>query len=94
MKAPILMILVVSTAGCATLGTAPGPQVSAGSTVAAAGIDFAPAMSASPFPDQNIGPRIIMPVTGGAPIIGIPLGGDMYLPVTGGAPIIGMPTTP
>ena len=94
MKTLILMILVVSTAGCATLGTVPGAQVSSGSTVAAAGIDFAPATSAPPFPDQNIGPRIIMPVTGGAPVIGIPLGGDMYLPVTGGAPVMGMPTTP
>ena len=94
MKIIILMILVIATAGCATLGTAPGTQVTSGSTVAAAGIDFAPAPSAAPFPDQNIGPRIIMPVTGGAPVIGIPLGGDMYLPVTGGAPVIGMPITP
>jgi hypothetical protein len=94
MKTLILMILVIATAGCATLGTAPGARVSSGSTVAATGIDFAPATSPSPFPDQNIGPRIIMPVTGGAPVIGIPLGGDMYLPVTGGAPVMGMPTTP
>jgi hypothetical protein len=94
MKTLILMILVVSTAGCATLGTAPGAQVSSASTVTAAGTDFAPATSAPPFPDQNIGPRIIMPVTGGAPVIGISLGGDIYLPVTGGAPVIGMPITP
>ena len=94
MKIFILMILVIATAGCATLGTAPETQVTSGSTDAAAGIDFAPAPSAAPFPDQNIGPRIIMPVTGGAPVIGIPLGGDMYLPVTGGAPVIGMPITP
>lgn len=94
MKTLILMILVVSTAGCATLSTAPGASVSSGSTVAAAGIDFAPAPSAPPLPDQNMGPRIIIPVTGGAPVIGIPLGGDMYLPVTGGAPVMGMPTTP
>jgi hypothetical protein len=94
MKTLILVILVVSTAGCATLGTAPGAQVSSASTVTAAGIDFAPATSAPPFPDQNIGPRIIMPVTGGAPVIGISLGGDIYLPVTGGAPVIGMPITP
>jgi hypothetical protein len=93
MKTLFLMVLVISAAGCATLGTAPQAQASSGSTVAA-GIDFAPAASASPFPDQNIGPRIIMPVTGGAPVIGIPLGGDLYLPVTGGMPVIGMPTTP
>jgi hypothetical protein len=94
MKTLILMILVVSTAGCATLGAAPGAPVSGGTTVAAPGIDFPPPTSASPFPDQNIGPRIIMPVTGGAPVIGIPLGGDLYQPVTGGAPVVGMPLTP
>jgi hypothetical protein len=94
MKALILMNLVIASAGCATLGTGSGAQMSSGSAVAAAGIDFAPAMSAPPFPDQNIGPRIIMPVTGGAPVFGIPLGGDMYLPVTGGAPVMGMPTSP
>lgn len=94
MKTPFLMIGVVSIAGCATLGTAPEAPVSSGSTVAATRVDFSPATRSSPFPDQNIGPRIIMPVTGGAPVIGIPIGGDMYLPITGGAPIMGMPTTP
>jgi hypothetical protein len=90
----IILIILVSIAGCATLGSAPGTQVSSSSPVAAASADFAPAPSAPPFPDQNIGPRIIMPVTGGAPILGIPFGGDMYLPVTGGAPVMGMPITP
>jgi hypothetical protein len=94
MKALILMILAIAAVGCATLGTAPGAPVGGGSAVATAGIDFAPATTAPPFPNQNIGPRIIMPVTGGAPVFGIPLGGDMYLPVTGGAPVIGMPITP
>ena len=94
MKTLILLILVVSTAGCATLSTAPGAPVSGGALVPAAAIDFAPVMSASPLPDQNMGPRIIMPVTGDAPVIGIPIGGDMYLPVTGGAPVMGMPTAP
>ena len=46
MKTLILMILVVSIAGCATLGTAPGTQVTSGSAAAATGIDFAPAPSA------------------------------------------------
>jgi hypothetical protein len=35
-----------------------------------------------------------MPVTGGAPVIGIPLGGDLFLPVTGGAPVTGIPLSP
>src|ERR1700733_1087633 len=37
MKTLILMILVVSTAGCAALSMAPGAQVNSGSTVAAGG---------------------------------------------------------
>jgi hypothetical protein len=94
MKTIILMFLVVSITGCATLGTAPGTQVSSDSPVAATGIDFTPAPSAPPFPDQNMGPRLIMPVTGGAPVFGIPFGGNMYIPVTGGAPVMGMPLTP
>ena len=94
MKTIILMLLVVSITGCATLGTTPGTQVSSGSPVAATGVDFAPAPSAPPFPDQNTGPRLIMPVTGGAPVFGIPFGGNMYIPVTGGAPVMGMPLTP
>lgn len=94
MKTVILLILAIAATGCATLGTAPGVPVGDSSTVAATGIDFAPATSTPPFPDQNIGPRIIMPVTGGAPVLGIPLGGDMYIPVTGGAPVIGVPITP
>jgi hypothetical protein len=93
MKALILMILV-PIAGCATLGSTPGTQVASGSRAAATGIDFAPAPSAPPFSDQNMGPRLIMPVTGGAPVFGIPFGGNMYLPVTGGTPVVGMPLTP
>jgi hypothetical protein len=94
MKAFILMILVVSTAGCATLGTVPGAQGGSGHSIEATATDPAPATISAPFQDQAIGPRIIIPVTGGAPVIGIPLGGNIYLPVTGGAPVIGIPITP
>jgi hypothetical protein len=94
MKALVLMILVISAAGCATLGTVPGAQGSSGYTVEAAATDSASATIAPPLQDQNMGPRIIIPVTGGAPVIGIPLGGNIYLPVTGGAPVIGIPITP
>jgi len=45
------------------------------------------------FP-AKIGPQPVMPVTGGAPVMGIPLGGDMYLPVTGGPPVVGIPLAP
>src|SRR5262245_7811942 len=53
----------------------------------------APTPTAS-LPDQNIGPRFIIPATGGLPVLALPLGGDIYQPVTGGAPIIGIPTGP
>jgi hypothetical protein len=100
MKALIPIILVITAAGCATPGTIPGAQGSGGYTVvaaateSAAATDSAPATIAPPFQDQNLGPRIIIPTTGGAPILGIPLGGNIYLPLTGGAPVIGIPIAP
>jgi hypothetical protein len=44
--------------------------------------------------DQNLNPQLIIPMTGGSPVIGIPLGGNIFEPVTGGAPVIGIPTSP
>ena len=38
--------------------------------------------------------RIIIPATGGPPVIGIPIGGDLYIPVTGGTPVVGTPVSP
>lgn len=94
MKTLILMILMISAAGCATLGTVPRTREMNGSSLEATATDSARPNIAAPFQDQNIGPQIIIPVTGGIPIIGIPLGGNIYLPVTGGAPIIGLSTSP
>jgi hypothetical protein len=51
-------------------------------------------MTSPPFQPQNLGPQIIIPTTGGAPVLGIPLGGNIFQPVTGGAPVIGIPTGP
>jgi hypothetical protein len=47
-----------------------------------------------PSQEQSMGPRIVLPATGGPPVVGIPLGGNIYMPVTGGDPIIGIPTSP
>jgi hypothetical protein len=94
MKAIIPLILVLSaTAGCATQGTVPRDQGSNGSSFDAAA-SAPPAAIAFPSQDQDMGPRIIIPTTGGAPVIGIPLGGNIYLPVTGGEPVVGIPTAP
>jgi hypothetical protein len=98
MKTLPLLILVFSAAGCATLGTVPGTAGNGGPAAGDATTSAAATMD-SPFPhpafqDQNMGPRSVLPATGGAPVLGIPLGGDMFLPVTGGAPIVGIPTGP
>jgi hypothetical protein len=41
---------------------------------------------------QSSGPQLVIPATGGAPVLATPIGGDMYLPVTGGPAIIGTST--
>jgi hypothetical protein len=86
MKAFMLLILIFSVAGCATLAPAPATEGSAAADTA----NSAPAMTPSP----DIGPRLVIPATGGAPVIGIPLGGDIFLPVTGGTPVVGIPIGP
>jgi hypothetical protein len=67
MKALILVILVISSAGCTALGTIPGTQRNSEYTIDATATDAAPAPITPPFQDQNIVPRMIIPVSGGAP---------------------------
>jgi hypothetical protein len=93
MKTSLLLIMVCSTAGCATLGTGPQTDVNPVSAATETTIS-APTTITSPIQDQDMSPRFIIPATGGAPVIGIPLGGNIFLPVTGGAPVIGIPTGP
>jgi len=93
MKHLMLLILVCTAAGCATLGTVPGTQGNTAAGAPEATTSIAATID-PPSEDQNSGPRLFIPVTGGAPGIGIPLGGDLFLPVTGGAPVIGIPTGP
>ncbi len=98
MKTLLLLILVLSAAGCATLGTVPGTNGTgdsgAGDASSSAAATMDPPFQDQAFQNQNIGPRTVLPATGGAPVLGIPLGGDIFLPVTGGAPIVGIPTGP
>jgi hypothetical protein len=94
MKAIIPMILVIPVVGCATLAAVPPVSGSGAYTFDAAAPDPAPATIPPLFQDQNIGPRLIIPVTGGFPVMGIPLGGNIYQPVTGGLPVVGTPITP
>ena len=91
-KTLLIVLLACSTAACATTGALQG-----NSGIGATTPDAAPAsisgVPSLPDPDTTT-PRIIIPVTGGAPVVGIPLGGDLYLPVTGGAPVVGISTGP
>ena len=92
MKFGVLLACVLAT-GCAITGGPPGAPVAAS---AADAVDTpAPAPDLFPSMTQPDGvPRIVLPATGGLPVIGIPLGGNLFLPVTGGAPVIGIPTSP
>lgn len=92
MKTFALLVLALSTAGCATLGNAPGTPGNFDSAVDDTSIAAPPTTSL--FQNQNMGPQIIIPTTGGPPVLGIPLGGNIFQPVTGGAPVIGIPTSP
>jgi hypothetical protein len=89
-----LILLLAATTGCATQGFAVREQGSGGSSFEPTASAASPAAIAPPLPDQNIGPRLVIPATGGVPVIGIPVGGDLYIPVTGGAPITGIPIGP
>ena len=89
----VLIPALLATAGCASVGGDPGNQQSDSSFSAPASPDATPVAS-PPAPQENMGPRLVQPATGGTPGMAIPLGGDLYLPLTGGPPVIGIPLTP
>jgi hypothetical protein len=87
-----LVLATALTAGCASVG---GIQGDANAPTGGGGGDAASAPDVfAPVQLPNMGPQIVLPVTGGAPVIGIPLGGNIFQPVTGGPPVIGIPTSP
>jgi|GEM_PF-6868765 hypothetical protein len=80
---PILLVM----AGCARIDTTPDdPQAVADEPQAAA-----PSTNSA---GQDMSPRLVIPATGGPPVVAIPLGGNLYLPVTGGAPTPGIRVSP
>lgn len=85
-----LALVTLAAAGCATTG----PLASSASmSDEPAPASMTPSNNGAPsMPDMS--PRLIMPVTGGAPVIGVPLAGDIYQPVTGGPPVIATPLFP
>jgi hypothetical protein len=93
------MLSVLAATGCATLGAtqgAPGSASAPASTVTSADMASAPPYVSTPAgpATDDMSPRLIIPVTGGPPVIGIPVGGGLFVPVTGGAPVMGIPTGP
>jgi hypothetical protein len=76
----VATVSLLVTIGCAGVNTTPGNQRGVTSETQAT----TPTTNTA-APDNS--PRVFIPVTGGAPVVGIPIGGGLYLPVTGGAPI-------
>ncbi len=94
MKAATLLVLpILAATGCAAVGPGPG---NSGSTASGYQAGAASPAISDPFPpqDDTTSPRLIIPVTGGPPVSGIPVGGDLFGPVTGGPPVLGIPTGP
>ena len=91
----VLIVALFTLTGCATTDMLQSGESSGGAVMSS----LAPSPADTPdisFPSQssNIGPSLVIPATGGAPVVGLPLGPDLYLPVTGGPPIVGISTTP
>ena len=82
MRGVILLVLLLAlpmASGCMTAYGAPS---------------YGPAEQASPAPADDWSPRMVVPATGGPPVLAMPLGGGMYLPVTGEPPMAGTPLAP
>ena len=92
MKRLSALILLSMTAGCATFGPLPSNHPIHSSSSDAT-TSPAPMISA-PLPTQTIGPSLVLPSTGGAPIMAIQLGGNIYQPLTGGPPVVGIRLSP
>lgn len=78
----LLVPAILALGGCGTIG-GNQPSSSAPSSV-----------SDTSAPSVHTEPRLVIPVTGGPPVLAIPLGGDSYLPVAGGPPVLAMPVSP
>jgi hypothetical protein len=90
-------LVVVAGAGCVTSGPGSSAPGSAGSLTGAAASGVVSAPDPFPAPLQapaNFGPQLIIPVTGGPPVMALPLGGTLYQPLTGDPPVTGMPLFP
>jgi hypothetical protein len=87
----LLLPLVFAVSACVMNGPIRGDAQAGNGSAFEASAPTAPALT-PPQPDMT--PRLMQPVTGGAPVVGIPLGGTLFQPVTGGPPVVGIPLTP
>ena len=94
MKSVLPFVLVFAATGCAALGPIQGNPGNTGSALDEATSTSPGVTTVFPPQDATSGPRLIIPATGGAPVVGIPVGGSFFVPVDGGPPVVGMPITP
>lgn len=88
MKSIAIAVLLTAIAGCAIQG-----PIGGSAAVPSASMPSASPSASLPGQDDFM-PKLVIPVTGGAPVTAIPLGGNLYLPVTGGPPVPGLPISP
>jgi hypothetical protein len=93
-KSILLFVLIFAATGCATLAPNQGNPGNTGSAYDEARSTSPAVTTVFPPQDANSGPRLIIPATGGAPVLGIPVGGGLFVPVTGGPPVVGIPISP
>jgi hypothetical protein len=86
------ILALSATAGCATFHALPSDHRIDSSSNNPPSIP--PSASAMSAPTPHPGPSLVLPATGGAPVMAIHLGGGIYLPLTGGAPVVGIPLAP
>ncbi len=89
----LLMLSVFALGGCAMLGSVQGAAGNSLMDAQETSVSPLPTPSAAQ-PADDMSPRLIIPVTGGPPVIGIPPGGGLFVPVTGGPAVMGIPTSP
>jgi hypothetical protein len=90
----LLLPLVLAVSACVMNGPIRGDAQAGSGSAFEASAPLAPATTPAFPPQPDMTPRLMQPVTGGAPVVGIPLGGTLFQPVTGGPPVVGIPLTP
>lgn len=89
-----LIMALSAFSGCATMGAVPSGQRSDSSSFNAPSSPF-PAPSLFPSSSEtSTGPRLILPASGGPPVMAIPLGGNVYLPLNADPVTTGIPLSP